>query len=221
MIRISYPMRGDTPLYPGTAPLRITADKSIARGDSSNTSFFSFSSHSTTHIDVPRHFCQNGYPVSALAGDSIDFFPAYCLDIPKSDDECISAGDIEPLSSDISDARALLVRTGYSRYRFCDATRYTSRHPWVHPDLPPMLRKTFPHLELVGFDLLSISVPDHRTEGRLCHRAFLCTDNPILLMEDADLSGSLAMHSRYHLWIHPWIIEDVDGVPVVAFVTET
>jgi kynurenine formamidase len=150
----------------------------------------------------------------------LDFFPAYCLDIPKNDDECVSGVDIESRSSGISDARALLIRTGYSRYRDCDTTRYTSLHPWIHPDLPEVLRKTFPELKLVCFDLLSVSVPGHRAEGRLCHRAFLCTDTPILLMEDADLSGLLLAPSRYHLWIHPWIIEDTDGVPVAAFVTE-
>ena len=221
MIRISYPLRRDTPLYPGTAPLKITPDKSISRGDSSNTSIFTFSCHSTTHIDVPRHFCQNGYSVSDLPDDEMVFFPAYCLDIPKSDDECISTSDIPTISPDISDAEALFLKTGFYQYRLCDNDRYSNYHPWVHPDLPDMLRMVFPDLKLVCVDMLSISVPGHREEGRQSHRAFLCGNAPILLLEDADLSDPLLLHKRHHLRIHPWIFEDTDGVPVVAFVTDT
>jgi arylformamidase len=220
MIRVSYPLKRDSPLYPGTPTLKITPDKSINQGDSSNTSIFTFSSHSTTHIDVPRHFCPNGYSVSDLPNDELVFFPAYCFDIPKSDDECICISDISNVSPLTLDAEALLIKTGFSQYRDCDNDRYSHHHPWVHPDLPDYLKKVFPNLKLVCFDILSISVPTHRQEGRQSHRAFLCGDPFILLMEDADLSDPRLLHKRHHLRIYPWLFEDTDGVPVVAFVTD-
>lgn len=220
MIRISYPLKRDSPLYPGTPSLKITPDKSINRGDSSNTSVFTFSSHSTTHIDVPRHFCPNGYSVSDFPKDELGFFPAYCFDIPKSDDECISISDIPPNVSAVSDAEVLLIKTGFSQYRDSDTDRYSHHHPWVHPDLPEHLKMVFPDLKLVCFDILSISIPVHRLEGRQSHRAFLCGDPPILIMEDANLSDPRLLHKRHYLRIYPWIFEDTDGVPVVAFVTD-
>lgn len=220
MIRISYSLRRDSPLYPGTPPLLITSDKSLDRGDSSNSSVFALSSHSTTHLDMPLHFCPSGHSVSDLPGDELVFFPTYCLDVPKKDDECIADYDIPSSLAIHSDAEALLIKTGYSHFRLCGNDKYTHHHPWVHPDLPEYLRNVFPHLKLVCFDILSVSVPGHRHEGQKTHKSFLCGSPPILILEDANLSDRIAVNKKYFLRIYPWIFEDTDGVPVLAFLSE-
>jgi len=220
MIPVSYPLQKDTPLYPGTVGLSITPFKSISNGDSSNSSIFSFCSHSTTHVDVPRHFCQEGSSVSDLLHAEMVYFPSYCLDIPKENDECIEADDFKTVPERKSDAKALLIKTGFARYRDVSRDRYINRHPWVHPDLPRFLREHFPRLELIGFDILSVSVPAHRQEGRQCHRAFLCDAPPVFIIEDADLSDPRLLKERLSLRIYPWILEAIDGVPVSAFAEE-
>jgi len=220
MILISHPLTLDTPLYPGTPVLRIVPEKSIDDGNSSNSSIFTFSSHSTTHIDVPRHFCQDGKTVSDLLKRELSFSPAFCIDIPKGDDECLCPGDIQNERDCPLEIEALLIRTGYSRFRTNDPYRYINNHPWIHPDFPGVLRKKFPSLKIVCFDILSISTRSHSPEGRDAHRSFLCEKPPIFLIEDADLSSSCIRKEKLVLRIYPWIFENTDGVPVVAFLSE-
>jgi kynurenine formamidase len=73
---------------------------------------------------------------------------------------------------------------------------------------------------MLGIDTISIATPSHRMEGRESHRAFLCDKDPIYLLEDADLS-SIDSGEKFALTIFPWLLEDLDGVPVTAFLTRT
>lgn len=220
IIPISYPLSIDSPLYPGTPTIKIRKDRSIDRGDAANTSTFSFSSHSGTHIDVPRHFCPSGKSVGDTL-QSLNFFsPTYCLDLRLNGDECISPDRLHGLLKEKEDAVALLIRTGAGQLRKRDPLRYATIHPWIHPDVAALLRKACPHIRVVGIDTISISTPTYRKEGRESHRAFLCDDHPILLLEDVNLLN-ITITGSSTLSIIPWLIGDLDGVPVTAFLIDS
>ena len=72
-------------------------------------------------------------------------------------------------------------------------------------------------MKLFGTDTISVSNPQHREEGHECHRQFLCGDSPLLLAEDLDLSDPSLVSGPLEVQVFPWIIDDLDGVPIFAF----
>ena len=219
LIHISYPLEKHSPLYPGSPEVSFSSVRSIANNDSANTSLFSFGNHSGTHIDVPLHFCGNGSSVVGILGAENVFSPAICINIAKEPNSCICKADFEPFAEQIHDVKALLIRTGFFRYRQDQSDVYTTSHSWIHPDVPDYLRKICPQLKVFGIDTISISNPSHREEGRASHRAFLCGDFPLLLLEDADLSDSRLAGNTFELHIYPWIVDEVDATPVTVLAT--
>jgi len=216
IIPVSYPLKLQSPLYPGTPGITIVPEKSIVNGDSANTSIISMSSHAGTHVDVSRHFCHNGQSIRDVFQPINSFSPVYCLDLPVSADTSIMADDLDEIITGKNDAEALFIRTGTWQIRDTDSRKYMTEHPRVHAGVAALLRRKCPRLRLLGIDTISISTPSHREEGRDSHRAFLCEKNPIYLMEDVDLSSVTSMDT-FTLILIPWLIEDLDGVPVTAF----
>ena len=215
-MHISYPLEKHSPLYPSSPEVSFNPVRSIANNDSANTSLFSFGNHSGTHIDVPLHFCDNGVSVVEMLNAENVFSPAICIDIVKEPGSSISKADLEPFVEQINDVEALLIRTGFFRYRQSQSDVYTASHPWIQPDVPEYLHEICPRLKLVGFDTISISNPSHREEGRTAHRAFLCGEFSLLLLEDADLSNPLLVGNKFELHLYPWIVGKVDATPVTA-----
>ena len=215
IIHISHPVSCDTLIYPNTPLLEIRSHRSIADGDSANTSFISLSNHTGTHIDMPLHFCKERESVKDMLRDFNVFTPAYCIDIPKAPADAVSQQDILPYVTDIHNAEALLIRTG--TYASRKTAGYISDYPRVKKEVPGFLRQNFPNLKLFGIDTLSVSSPNHREEGRECHRGFLCHDRSILILEDVDLSSGYLTPKPMDLVICPWFVEKIDATPVTAF----
>jgi len=216
LIRISYPLETRSPLYPGTPPPSVAPFHTIGEGHASSSSTITFNTHSGTHIDAPSHFCPGGATVADLLGSEARFSPLLIIDLPRSGDACITPGDLTPFLPLLGEARAILVRTGSCKQRIEDPEGYATLHPWIHPELPDILRRHGPRLTLFGVDTISISSPSHREEGRACHRAFLCGSPPILILEDLDFSDPRFIGSGFQLHVYPWFREALDGIPVVV-----
>jgi kynurenine formamidase len=103
------------------------------------------------------------------------------------------------------------------RYRNTDPEKYSSDHPYIHPELPEFLKSACPDLIVFGTDTISISNPQHRDKGKASHRAFLCSEKPVLLAEDLDLSDPALTAFSLAVTLYPWIVDELDGVPVLAF----
>lgn len=216
-MKLSYPLTTKSPLYPSTPSVTLQNYRSQKKGDSANTSVISVSSHSGTHIDVPLHFCPEGSSVQDLLQEENFFFPTYCLDIKKEHNECISVEDLRPFISSFSDARALLIKTGWFLYRNNDPDLYIHQNPWIDEAVPEFLRKHIPSLQLLGVDTISVSNTLNREHGRACHRSFLCEEKPIMLLEDLDLSKFDHVRKKFTLCVYPWLVDTLDGVPVMVF----
>jgi arylformamidase len=197
--------------------MTIRPDRAIAKGDGANTSIISFHSHSGTHVDTPRHFCPDGRSVQDTLSAEKTFFPVFCIDVQQKMAQPIRIKDFKKILDHDSGMRGLLVRTGMYRIRSADPASYCTNHPWIHPEVPPYLRTLFPNIQLFGTDTISISNPGFRDQGRECHRAFLCGERPILLAEDLDLSHPSLTSKPLAVTIYPWIVDDLDGVPVHVF----
>ncbi len=206
-------------MYGGGPSAIIRQEKSISKGDSCNTLQISMSNHTGTHIDLPVHFNILGktltdYPpnfwfVEKVGCVFINMHPENRagrlinpMDFQKSENNDIS-----------SDCEAILLKTGCCTERCSEM--YWQNPPGIDPELPDYLRKKFPKLRFLGMDLISVSSFAAREAGRLAHKAFLCHPNPILPIEDMDLSCLPKTISN--MLIAPLYIKDADGTPCTVF----
>jgi len=218
MINISHTINRKTPLYPNTPELKTSEYRSRKNGDSSNNSLITIPSHYGTHLDAPRHFCEDGSCISDLTKNGeINLKNVYCISLPKQPDMPITSEDILSLPKEIQNAEGILIKTGFCAERLTNPSAYTGMPPWVMGDVPESLRKLFPNLKLYGSDTISVSSPLHREEGHVAHKEFLCNaKQPILLLEDINLKQVNPSLSPHNLTIYPYFDEEVDGSPVVA-----
>ena len=120
----------------------------------------------------------------------------------------------------LSDAEALLLRTGFSGQREENPEIYMHAHPCIDPGIADLLTKHCKNLRLIGMDIISVSLPGQRSIGQECHRTFLCRDAPILLLEDLFIPELKNTYSPMTLSIYPFLVDDLDGVPVIAFLED-
>lgn len=215
ILSLSWPLTPGSPLYPNTPLPVIQPVRSMDRGDSANTSTITFSTHAGTHIDAPRHFCEQGRSILEYFSEPVPFFPVHCIDIPLPRSREIGVQDLEGQIARVQDAEALFIRTGWDAIRSEDPARYCNDHPWVSPEVPEFLRKKCPGLRMFGLDQISVSSPLHREAGHACHRHFLCSTPPILILEDLNLSDKRLI-TPFRMHVYPYFIDRIDGIPVTV-----
>jgi len=201
VVFLSHPISEGTPLFMGEKGVSIVRDKVLGR-NSCNTLKLSFPNHTSTHVDLPRHFIDNGPTLSDYPPQSWIFKRVVVLDI-EADGTLIMPDSIKIKN----DAELLIVRTGYEKKR--TSADYWKKYPGVHPDVADHLAKKMPSIRAFGVDLISISSPLHRDLGRASHREFLSRN--IMLIEDMKLSSMDFVPSM--VIVLPLMIEHGDGAP--------
>ncbi|BFK41957.1 hypothetical protein I150019B4_01230 [Alistipes putredinis] len=106
----------------------------------------------------------------------------------------------------------LVIRTGMGFYRFDD--KYWNDNYGFDTGVASYLRKKFPHLRVLGFDLISLSCVHRRETGRIVHREFF--ENGILPLEDMDLR-QLNDSSIETMILSPLRVTGTEAAPVTAF----
>jgi len=219
-IYLSYLIHPEAPAYGGNQAFFDEADKQMEKGDSGNTRLWRMSNHMGTHIDFPRHFARDG--------DTLGSYPAWfwvynrialiVMDQVKSG-QILSAKDLD-FSAVPTDVELLVIKTGFGDFR--DDPKYWQSNPGLHPDVAQSLRRNFRQLRVIGFDLISLSSFANRAIGRQAHKAFLDHSNPILLLEDMDLTGIDENSMVQQVVIAPIRVKDSDAAPctVLAEVIE-
>jgi kynurenine formamidase len=214
-IYLSYPLNSTTPAYGGGATFNVREEKCIKKGDSCNTQYWRLSNHLGTHIDFPKHFDREGktacdYPAAFWIFD----FP-FVVDIsPIPRDSIIQMENIT-LTGVPDKIDLLIVKTGFSLLR--GENIYCKNNPGFAPELAAFLRERFPRLRVMGFDSISVSSFAHRETGRKSHKAFLDDPQPILLLEDMDLSGVDGNSKLKQIIVSPLNVEEADASPCTIF----
>lgn len=210
-ISLSYPLDENTPSYGDGKGLHRTADKDMTRGDSCNTSTWTFSNHLGTHLDFPRHFAVHGWTIDDYALDSFIFRQVGFVDLGElKGGTIISWQDLE--AADLpEEMEILLVKTGFCHQRLQPV--YWQENPGFSPDLADCLRIAFPALRVLGFDSISLSSFSHRDLGRQAHKRFLDHQRPILPLEDMDLSMLSSSTLLKQVIVAPWMVRGADAVP--------
>jgi len=222
-IKLSYDIGINTPLYPDTPPVSIKSTKSIGKGDSCNTSVISFSNHTGTHIDMPKHFIDSGRTVCDYSMEELIFKRPHVVDCPKGAGEIIEIKDLTD-SVVLVETDFLLIRTGFSRFRNADACVYSNENPCLSPHTAEWIRNNFPDVRAIGVDCISISSHAHRDLGKETHRMLLRTDGfkgrSVLIVED--LYIPFEINKLDELIVAPLFIESIDSAPctVIGVVTD-
>ena len=208
-ISLSYPINNQTPLYGGAKNIKIEVVRSLELGDTSNNLYLQFPNHCSTHIDFPSHFCEDG---NTLTDYSPDYWEFNNIGFAESD-----LSDVEDNSKSLinDDIELLIIKTGFGKFR--GKRKYWEEQPAIEPKLADTLRKRFPKLRILGFDMISLSSWQYREKGREAHKSFLCK-NDILILEDMNLTN--LNETPQKVFVAPLLIENADGAPcnVIAYV---
>ncbi len=217
VIRLSYGIEEEMPLYPGIPALKVRQVKGIDKGDSCNTFSITFSNHSGTHIDAPRHFFNSGKSAKDYLADKLVCKNPIVIDCPKRPGEIIEAKDLAGLPAG-KDADALLIRTGFYKYRSSDAVAYCNNNPSLSPEAARWIRQNLLNLKIFGIDSISISSKARGAMGAESHKVLLTDEGyeggPVLILEDLYLPADLSKLDE--LLVFPVFNADIDSSPCVV-----
>lgn len=211
---LSHSINTTTPLYGGKYPL-IKKVSSIKNGDTVNETIINTTVHMGTHIDLPYHFYEEG---QTLKDFPIEFwFFKKILFVEFVPENTIIENDlIKILEANIDIGYDLLiVKTGMGKFR--NEEKYWAEGYGFSPNVYIYLKKNFPNIKVMGFDLISVTSYLNRALGKDAHRTFLNPTSPILLLEDMNLSKVTIENIPSKIIIAPLFIDDCDGLPCSVF----
>ena len=216
LILLSHPIDPTGPVYPGDPPPVIESRASAAAGDDYTAFVLHISNHAATHVDGPAHFNPAGPPLADLPTDSFVFVSPLLIDIPRGDDELISAADLQAAVPMGAEPDMLMIRTGFERWRASDAARYAARPPGLSADAARWLMSTLPGLRAIALDTISAGAPAHTADAFEAHR-ILCgfgrdDGRFVLIYEDVSL-GRVAT-SPVRVWGLPLLARGIDSAPI-------
>jgi kynurenine formamidase len=214
-VYLSHPLAPDTPCFRNTREVVIARTRDLDAGAPVNNHRFEVGAHNGTHVDAPFHFVRGGRTIEAYgAGDWVFERPAL-IRVPKDDSELIGPADLEPHVAAAAEADAILLKTGFERWRQSDPARYASRNPGFSVAGARFFYEAFPRCRLLGMDVISLAAVAHLEEGFAAHRELLFADRrSVLLVEDMRLTDLERAPAR--VIVLPLRMAGADGAPVTA-----
>ena len=209
---LSYILDENTPTYGNRNRFLCQKKSNMSKGDVANDSSIETTVHIGTHIDMPYHFYENGQTIEDF---NIDYFRfENILFINMIPDNIIVKNDLIAILETIDDKNKydiLVIKTGICNRR--EQSEFWEINYGFDPSISDYLRVNFPNIRVLGFDSVSVSSFSNRMLGREAHKAFLDPLNPILLLEDMDLTLLSEDSKIKKLDIAPLRISKCDGLP--------
>lgn len=213
-VLLSYTMSPGIPVPGGRLAISIQVDESLEKGNLGNTFYYTSWNHAGTHVDAPGHMLPGGQSIHDLDIHQLFFDHPLIVDVPKEDDQLIAPADLKPYEDAIAGSDLLLLRTGFSRFRATEPLRYQDRNPGLSVEVAQYLADPrFPSLCAVGIDAISMAAAARVKEGVEAHKILFkkTSRQPVLLIEDLDLSGDLAPLER--VIVAPFFVEGLESSP--------
>jgi kynurenine formamidase len=229
-IYLSYGLTENSPVYKGLKNISIIHYSTIPE-NGYNTHIISIENHSGTHVDAPAHFLKDGKCISEYGIEELIFDKVLVIEILRKGGEEINIEDlkntdkifykgvdnVKGLNDKLGETDFLIIRTGFYKYRQEDSEKYLTQNPGLSPDLIEYLRENFPSIRAIGMDCISVSSFGNPDIAIKTHQnAFIKSEKygePLLLVEDMDLSNISTEDRIKKLFLMPWQIEGVDSAP--------
>ncbi|RNC68171.1 MAG: cyclase family protein [Desulfuromonadales bacterium] len=197
---ISVILSPDLPVYPGDPAVAIEPVTRIARGDTANVSRITMTTHSGTHLDVPRH-CRD-------VGATVDHLPpslliGRCRVVELNGVRQIGRRELVRLP--VRGEERLLLKTDNAL--LWDKPGFQDEYAFLTEDGAAFLVEA--GVRLVGIDYLSI---EGLSSGITVHRLLL--DAGVVILESINLDG--VEPGEYELICLPLKIREGDGAPARA-----
>jgi len=212
-IFLSHKIDSDTPVYGGKEGFISKSTSSIKNGDNANTSNWSFPNHIGTHIDFPYHFYDKGQTIEDFSPDLFIYkekdIQLLEFDLPKN--KLLIKPDYLKEGRLNTNSKIILLKTGADSYR--KKEKFWKYNPGISVEMAKWIQNTFQSLQLIGIDSISISSWQHREIGRKVHKIFLNPKNPILLVEDMNLSKVNKKTQIRMIIIAPMRVSHANGCP--------
>lgn len=215
VILLNHILDRNTPSYGNRDQIDIKPASQISEGDTANSLSWHFSiNHIGTHIDLPRHFYEEGDTITDVEPAEWIFKTVSLVDIPCNTAHLITKDDLKASSID-PETDLLLIRTGFEKYR--KEPKYWQAYPGISSKASSWLRDKFSKLRGIGFDFISLTSPTFKEEGKRAHQIFLDQKKGdfVLIIEDMKLSELNFVPDR--VIVSPMIIHEADGSPVTIF----
>jgi len=206
IVDITHPLSPDLAHWPGDTPFCLRWTARIEEGSSVNLSEVCLSPHTGTHVDAPRHYCDDGDTVDALKPD-IFLGAAVVIDVSSGDDS-IGPREVrealEGIGGGEAPIRRVLLQTGYR-----PANPFERRFRALRAEAVAWLGTA--GCVLLGTDAPSVDPFESKTLP--AHNA--CGHSGITILELLALPG--ISPGMYDLVAAPLKIAGGDAAPVRAF----
>ncbi|WP_297431517.1 cyclase family protein [Sulfurimonas sp.] len=212
LIYLSYILDENTPTYGNRNRFICEKKSDISKGNVANDSTISTTVHVGTHIDMPYHFFEGGQTIENFDASYFRFTNVLFIDILPKD--IIVKDDLIALLKTQTNKNSydmLVVKTGICHKR--DNNEFWQTNYGFDPSIAEYLRMEYPNIRVIGFDSISVSSFANRILGKESHRAFLNPKQPILLVEDMDLTHLKKDSKIDKIDIAPLRIAQCDGLP--------
>ena len=211
-VYLSYILDDNTPSYGNRNKFITTKKSDISRGDVANDTTVETTVHIGTHIDIPYHFFEDGQTIEDFDIDFFNFENILFIEINPKD--LIIKNELLNKLEEIENKEIyelLIVKTGICNSR--ENKEFWESNFGFDPEIAFYLKAFFPKIRVLGFDSISVSSFQNRMIGREAHKAFLNPQNPILLLEDMDLTSVNKNTNFERVIIAPLRIIKCDGLP--------
>lgn len=208
---LGYPLRPDDPSPPAIPPVRLDSFMTIDKADA-NVTQIKLTSHTGTHVDVPRHCVRGGLSITDFAAGDFVFGSPAVIDLPLTDTEVVQPSHLKPFVGQASACDILLFRFGYGSVRRSDKRRYSEKSPGFGVASARFLREEFPKVRAIGMDVPSLSCIAYLDETFEAHTILLQgSRRKFLVIEDMCLQYDLSSLSE--VIVAPLLVGGGDGAP--------
>ena len=212
LMYLSHVLDENTPTYGNRNKFVCEKKSDISKGDIANDSSINSTVHIGTHIDMPYHFFEDGQTIEDFDINYFRFNNVLFIDMIP--DDLIVKDDLITLLKKQANKDSydiLIVKTGICHKR--NSKDFWQTNYGFDLSIAEYLRLNFPNIRVIGFDSISVSSFTNRMLGREFHKAFLNPKQPILLLEDMDLTNLNKDSKILKLEIAPLRIAKCDGLP--------
>ena len=201
-IDISVPLRNGMVNWPGDAPFERREALTLEGGGECNLSELSFTAHTGTHIDAPRHYLPGGPSIEAMP---IEATVGRARVIAIRDSDLIRIAELEP--HHLAKGDRVLFKTRNSE-RCWKSGHFETKYIYIPPETAKYLAGR--GVQTVGIDYLSVG--GLGPEGAETHRILLASG--VWIIESLNLEH--VEPGDYELLCLPLKIVGSDGAPARA-----